>query len=825
MGLTRRRFLETSVGAGAGMAAARIMKTGAAVATPADAGAALPADERVIPAPQGEWMANTPASAYRAYRSKPAKTADATTWVQVDLGESRPIDFVKVYPANEKGYPGRDEYYAGEGFPVRFKIESSSDPDFHNPALIVDRTDADYPNPKGHLEQYAAQGVAGRYVRLTATRLMNVAGGGFGGQGGGYYLALGKMDVYSGGKEIATLCPVTVDSTYGIDDDVAQLTRPARLGGETTFMDHPENVTDASAWKPPVHKARVPRTGVTLGGGVFQTALENNILYLLNSYSVDDLLRQFRERVGTAKPPVKPQGEQDWPVQFWEEDLAGSNAGRFLMAAGNTLRWIDHPELRRRLNAVVDGIAQCRQPNGYIMAYPEDTIFYSERGAYTRAWLVHGLIEAGYAGNSKAFELLRGYSDWFNQCSYLPQLLRFAVQGGQGMIANTRMYFTPVGKPADIQVIQRYFQENYWMDQLAAREDRAIWQYPYDRPHCYLLTNLEAYLDLYRATGDPRYLHAVEGAWELYHDKWENPGGSISIIEFVVSPPKSYMLHAELEELCGNAFWAFLSQRFHLLDPENEKYVTEIEKSIYNVAMANQAGSQGFRYHALLVHHKEKPTQINTCCEGQGTRLIGSLPEHIYSLASDGLYINLFEPSTIEWKVQGEMLRLKMMTRFPFDPDVRLQVSAARPTHANIRVRVPSWTTGLTLYVNGIRGDTGEPGSYMALDRTWSEGDTVRFRLVAPLRVERYTGVDQIPDHERYAVSFGPILLAAVGAPEIRLRIEQMRQPEDLLKHLRPKPGHPLHYLVENNPGVEFMPYWQVDKEPFNCFPAVDTRA
>ena len=825
MGLTRRRFLETSVGAGAGMAAARIMKADAGVVAPADAGVASPADERVIPAPKGEWMANTPASAYRAYRSKPAKTADATTWVQVDLGESRPIHFVKVYPANEKGYPGRDEYYAGEGFPVRFKIEISNDPDFHNPALIVDHTDADYPNPKGHIEQYTAQGVAGRYVRLTATRLMNVAGDGFGGQSGGYYLALGKMDVYSGGKEIATLCPVTVDSTNGVDDDVAQLTRPARLGGETTFMDHPENVTDASAWKPPVHKARVPLTGVGLEGGVFQTALENNILYLLNSYSVDHLLRQFRERVGTAKPPVQPAGGP-WGVQFWEEDLAGSNAGRFLMAAGNTLRWIDHPELRHRLNAVVDGIAQCRQPNGYIMAYPEDTIFYSERGAYTRAWLVHGLIEAGYAGNPKAFELLRGYSDWFNQCSYLPQLLRFAVQGGQGMIANTRMYFTPVGKPADIQVIQRYFQENYWMDQLAAREDRAIWQYPYDRPHCYLLTNLEAYLDLYRATGDPRYLQAVEGAWELYHDKWENPGGSISIIEFVVSPPKSYMLHAELEELCGNSFWAFLSQRFHLLDPENEKYVTEIEKSIYNVAMANQAGSQGFRYHALLVHHKEKPTQMNTCCEGQGTRLIGSLPEHIYSLASDGLYINLFEPSTLQWTEGGASLRLKMVTRFPFDPQVRLQFSAARPTQAKIRVRVPSWASReMAVYVNGKPAATGQPGSYVVLDRAWAEGDTANFTLPAALWVERYTGVDQIPDHERYAVSFGPILLAAVGAPEIRLRIEKLRQPEDLLKHLQPKPGQPLHYLVENNPGVEFMPYWQVDKEPFNCFPAVDTRA
>ena len=566
----------------------------------------------------------------------------------------------------------------------------------------------------------------------------------------------------------------------------------------------------------------MPRTGVTLEGGVFQKAMEDNILYLLNSYSVDDLLRQFRERVGTAKPPVQPTRD----VQFWEEDLAGSNAGRFLMAAGNTLRWINHPELRRRLDAVVEGIAQCRQPNGYIMAYPEDTIFFSERGAYTRAWLVHGLIEAGYAGNPKAFELLRGYSDWFNQCSYLPQLLRFAVQGGQGMIANTRMYFTPVGKPADIQVIQRYFQENFWMDQLAAREDRAIWQYPYDRPHCYLLTNLEAYMDLYSATGDARYLHAVEGGWELYHDKWENPGGSISIIEFVVSPPQSYLLEAKLEELCGNSFWAFLSQRFHLLDPENEKYVAEIEKSIYNVAMANQGGSQGLRYHALLVHSKEEPTHMNTCCEGQGTRLIGSLPEHIYSLASDGLYVNLFEPSTIHWTEGGASLRVKMATRFPFDPEVRLQFAAARPTQAKIRIRVPSWATRkMAVTVNGQPATTGQPGSYVVLDRAWAEGDTASFTLPAALMASRYTGVDQIPDYDRYVVSFGPILLAAVGAPEIRLRLEGVRKPEDLLKHLKPKPGQPLHFLIENNPGVEFMPYWQVDKQAFNCFPAVPTRA
>lgn len=803
MSLTRRRFLQSSALVGAGVSASPLLKANAIPARPPN---------QVVHAPKGDWMANTPASAYRAYRSKRAQTADATTWVQIDLGEIRPIDFVKVYPANEKGYPGRDQHYAGEGFPVRFRIECSSEPDFRRPTVIVDHSQADFPNPEGYIQKYEAHGAGGRYVRLTATRLMKVAGT----VSGGYYLALGKIDVYSAGKEIAALCPVMADSTYGVDEDVAQITRPARLGGETVHVDHPENVTDASTWQPPQPKVQVPRTGVQLQGGVFQKSMEDNIEYLLNSFSVDDLLRQFRERTGAAAPPLKPMSD----VQFWEEDLAGSNAGRFLMAAGNTLRWIDHGELRRRLNAVVDGIAQCRQPNGYIMAYPEDTIFFSERGAYTRAWLVHGLIEAGYSGNQKAFDLLRGYSDWFNQSRYLPNLLRFAVQGGQGMIANTRMYFTPVGKPADIQVIQRYFQENYWMDQLAAREERAVWQYPYDRPHCYLLTNLEAYMDLYRATGDPRYRRAIEGGWELYHDKWENPGGSISIIEFVVSPPRSYSVDAKLEELCGNSFWVFLSQRLHLLEPDNERYAAEIERSIYNVALANQAGSNGFRYHALLAHHKEQPTRMNTCCEGQGTRLIGSLPEHIYSIAEDGLYVNLFEPSAIEWVQNGEALRLESTTRFPFDPAVRLSITAARPVRATIRVRTPAWAAqNMPVHINGEWAATGRCGSYITLEREWHDGDAITFTLPMALRAEPYAGVDQIPGYARFSVSYGPVLLAAVGSGEVRLRAAAGTP--DFVNRFHPLAGQPLHFSVENNPGIEFMPYWQIDQQAFTCFPGI----
>jgi DUF1680 family protein len=182
-----------------------------------------------------------------------------------------------------------------------------------------------------------------------------------------------------------------------------------------------------------------------------------------------------------------------------------------MMGAANTLRWQEHSELQRRMDAIVDGIAECRQSDGYIMAYPEDSIMHSERAGYTRAWVTHGLLEAGYTGYPKAFELLRGYYDWFDRCQYLPKLLRGTAQGVQGMVANTRMYFSPVGRPEDIQVVQRYFQENYWLDGLARRDGTMIWQYPYDRPHNYLLTDIEAYFDLYRATGASRYKDAAAG--------------------------------------------------------------------------------------------------------------------------------------------------------------------------------------------------------------------------------------------------------------------------------------------------------------------------
>lgn len=736
------------------------------------------------------------------YESKPGQNDNEIRWVQVDLDEKKKIDGIKLLPfVDPRGWG----YVQSTGFPARFKVEVSDDPDFSDAIMYEDRLREDFRDPNDEVITFTGKEVRGRYVRLTASKLRQQR------------LALTKIVVLSNGKDIAVGCEVS-DSEPG-DQGESLLTRPERPQGEGVVTDNPKNIIPVEQWKPVPYKAHAPKKGVVISEGLFKTAMENNISYLLNSFTFDELVRNFRIKAGK---PVQALPER--LSNFWFLDLPGQEAGRFLMGAGNTLRWIENPTLRERMNQVVDVIDECKEPDGYIMAYPKNKIFSGEYGAYVRSWVTHGLIEAGYAGNEKAFPLLRGFYDWFNASCFLPEMLRRTGQGTQGIIPSTRMYFTPVGKPEDILVVQRYFQENYWMEQLTSRDPKAIWQYPYDRPHNYLLTGTEPYLDLYRATGDSKYLDAAEGAWELFHDNWLHIGGSLAICEGVVLyPPKSYYLHRSTGELCGSVFWTFLNQRFHLLYPEEEKYVAEIEKSIYNNLLANQVADKGFRYHSNLVGHKDLNGKwgfaMSTCCEGQGTRMLGALPEFIFSTADDGIYVNLFSQASIQHKTKSGTIILKMITQFPYDNKVDLTVSTENSLESRIRIRIPSWSAKkIPVRINGKLIAQGNPGTYLTLNRQWKDGDKISFSLPMNFRMTEYSGEEKAY-HGHHALEFGPLLMAYVSLKGEKEKLSLPVSTDKLLKSLKPVPGKSLHYTVGNTPDIVFMPYFEVQDETFTCFP------
>lgn len=109
-------------------------------------------------------------------------------WLQLNLGSSRQVSRVDLYPAQPTNWlGGRD---AGHGFPVRYRVEVSDDPAFATATTVVDRTGADQPNPGSAPQSFEFAAVRGQYVRLTATKLRERAGAG---AAGSYVFALAEM--------------------------------------------------------------------------------------------------------------------------------------------------------------------------------------------------------------------------------------------------------------------------------------------------------------------------------------------------------------------------------------------------------------------------------------------------------------------------------------------------------------------------------------------------------------------------------------------------------------------------------------------------------
>lgn len=93
------------------------------------------------------------------------------------------------------------------------------------------------------------------------------------------------------------------------------------------------------------------------------------------------------------------------------------------------------------------------------------------------------------------------------------------------------------------------------------------------------------------------------------------------------------------------------------------------------------------------------------------------------------------------------------------------------------------------------------------------------------LSVTRYTGLTVIPGHDRFAVEYGPVLLAVVGGHWNHtidsMLVPKVEHPEEPMTWLEPVPHSPLHFQVRNGRGnLTWKPYYEVQDELFEVYPA-----
>lgn len=589
-----------------------------------------------------------------------------------------------------------------------------------------------------------------------------------------------------------------------------------------------------SAQKVPTKEYR-PMSGVILKDGLFKDLFVNNQEYLLQSFSVNDMLHTFYTRAG------KPAPERDQPeVPFWEGELEGSNAGRFLMGAGYTLCFEENEALRERLNKMVDGIAECAEADGYCMGFPKSHMGIMERINYTRTYVNRGLVAALAAGNQKAGDILRAQQHWFHDYPHKFKIMELHLPW-QGMLADTDASMSAVGTEEDIRCAEMAYVKKQWLERIANGDASAIWKYPNDSAHSNELIAFFSYAQLYLLTGNQLYLQTVLSVWDMFRKYWMHEGGTIALCEehdnshsyFPNSRPITPDMHTG--EICPSVMWIMLNDVLLQLDPENEEYAAEIERSMYNAMLPAQGGSKGIRYHSFLHGRKDQATARNTCCEGTGTQLFGILPSLVYRLHNDddGATVHLFTSAELKHSTPNGSYRIEMITNFPTEDDVALTVTTDKPMSFPLRIRVPGWMEGQMEILCGEElVATGNPGSYITIDRVW-EGETkLSFRLKHTLKALRYQGVSTVRGYERYALMDGPILMAVTG-PFTDLAEELVGGGN---RHFDPRSAwNHRHWIIDadpekpesffSNPAYTIKPYYLVgDKEDFTCYPLVPQK-
>lgn len=221
-------------------------------------------------------------------------------------------------------------------------------------------------------------------------------------------------------------------------------------------------------------------------------------------------------------------------------------------------------------------------------------------------------------------------------------------------------------------------------------------------------------------------------------------------------------------ETCVGVTWMkFCSQVLRLTGAPTA--MDEIEKYVYNGLLgAMKPSGDGFSYVNLLNGNKVVNYgwgwKFNgfyvTCCNLNGPIGLAYIPYVAVMEDGSGPVVNLYNAGSVNTRTPGgQPLHLTLDTEFPLSGKVVISISPEQKEKFTVKLRIPAWSKGTVLAVNGKRMEV-TAGTYAAITRKWSKGDTVELTFDMACRlVDAPHGTDPAGDNFR-AVVRGPIVLA-----------------------------------------------------------------
>jgi uncharacterized protein len=558
------------------------------------------------------------------------------------------------------------------------------------------------------------------------------------------------------------------------------------------------NLTHAAVAKVKWKSEPFPVTDVRLLPSFWKEMMERNRSYLY-SLPNDRLAHNFRVTAGLPS-------DAD-PLGGWEDpkgELRGHYVGHYLSACAMLYASTGDEFIRRKADELVSTLAACQAQDGYLSAYP--TEFYDRLREHKEVWapfytyhkILAGMIDMyEHTGNKQALDVAVKMADWANAYSrtFSPDEWQkvLLVEHG-GMMESAFNLYAITGNEKYRDLAYR-FEHHKIFDPLAAGEDKLA--------DNHANTNIPKIIGAargYELTGDERLRTISENFYRYITEHHVYCTGGTSNYEGWRAPDAiASELGPDAEECCCSYNMMKLSRHIFGREP-NAAHFDYYERVLFNVRAGTQDPDGMLMYYVSLQPGLYKtfgtPLESFWCCTGTGSEEYTKLNDSIYWHDEDALFVNLYLPSTLDWKERG--LRLTQTTKFPNEQRTTFTVDSAPNRATALKLRIPYWATkGVAVAVNGqpVQGETA-PSSYVTVSHDWKTGDVITLDLPLTLHVNR------APDDEKVqAAMYGPLVLAVRMGTE-DLTKSAINGPEGPARHDR---GYPMPAVNLNPPKL--MPW------------------
>ena len=537
-------------------------------------------------------------------------------------------------------------------------------------------------------------------------------------------------------------------------------------------------------------------------------------LSVLMSLNEDSLLKPFRQMTGQSAPGDELGGWYSYdPANIGLDGAYAPSAtfGQWISALARMYAIRGTPDIRAktlRLNRLyaqtIDG------------SYYENNRF----PAYCYDKLLRGLLDSHqHAGDADAYGILERTTD-----AALPHLPGRAIENGVHWRAgkdsaydhdesytNSEHLFMAYRQGAGERykaLAIAYLDEPFY-DPLSENRSNLSGRHAYSYVNS-LSSAMQAYLTL----GSEKHLRAARNGFAYLQAQsfasggWgpdetlRAPGGA-EVFQSLTNTHKSF------ETPCG-AYAHFKLTRYLLTVTRDPGYGDSMERMMYNTILGAKpllADGRTF-YYADYSNQGRKVYSDRRwpCCSGTMPQVAADYRINVYFRDAQGLYVNLYVPSTARWSQDGARVALTQRSEYPFDDAIEFEVRLSKPAEFALAFRIPAWASGASLQVNGRGMRTAAPGGFALVRRHWKSGDRVELELPLRMRLEALDA-----NHPRtVALLSGPLVLFPLGEDLPTMSEAQLLSAR--------KTGARTWSAAADNGALALLPFTAIDEEPYATY-------